>query len=93
MPKKIPLRQCIGCNSMKEKKEMLRIVKSENDAIALDRTGRLNGRGAYICSDPNCFTKARKTKGLERSFKTRIPNEVYESLEKEFDATRSAESI
>lgn len=85
MAKKIPVRQCIGCGEMKSKKEMMRILKTPEDEIVLDMTGKKNGRGAYLCKQRECLLKARKNKGLERSFKMRIPNEVYESLEREFD--------
>jgi len=83
--KKIPLRQCIGCGEMKNKKEMIRILKTSEDEILLDATGRKNGRGAYICPSLECFKKAVKSKGLERSFKMTIPREVYEALEKEME--------
>jgi len=89
MAKKIPLRQCIGCGAMKSKKEMLRILKTNEGDIRLDITGRVNGRGAYTCIEETCFLNARKKKGLERSFKMRIPDEVYEDLIKEFDAIRN----
>ena len=86
MAKKIPLRQCVGCGEMRGKKEMLRVLKSaENDTFCLDITGKKNGRGAYVCKNRDCLVKARKSKGLERSFKMSIPNEVYDVLEKEFD--------
>lgn len=81
--KKIPLRQCIGCGEMKSKKEMIRVLKTTEDEIVIDATGRKNGRGAYICPSMECFKKAVKSKGLERSLKTAIPKEVYEALEKE----------
>ena len=81
--KKIPLRQCIGCSEMKSKKEMIRILKTPDDEIILDATGRKNGRGAYICPSMDCLKKAEKGKGFERSFKMAIPKEVYETLEKE----------
>lgn len=81
--KKIPLRQCIGCGEMKSKKEMIRILKTPDDEIILDATGRKNGRGAYICPSMECLKKAEKGKGLERSFKMAIPKDVYETLEKE----------
>ena len=81
--KKIPLRKCVGCNAMKEKKEMIRVIKTPENEIVLDATGRKNGRGAYICADPECLRLARKSKGLARSLKTAIPQDVYESLEKE----------
>lgn len=81
--KKIPLRQCIGCGEMKSKKEMVRVLKTTEDEIVIDATGRKNGRGAYICPSMECFKKAVKSKGLERSLKMAIPKEVYEALEKE----------
>ena len=81
--KKIPLRQCIGCGEMKSKKEMIRVLKTTEDEIVIDATGRKNGRGAYICPSMECFKKAVKSKGLERSLKMAIPKEVYEALEKE----------
>ena len=84
--KKIPLRQCVGCGEMKSKKEMMRVLKTAEDEICLDITGKKNGRGAYLCKQKNCLQKARKNKGLERSFKMSIPEEVYNMLEKEFDA-------
>ena len=83
--KKVPLRQCIGCGEMKSKKEMIRVLKTENEGIVLDATGRKNGRGAYVCPTMECFRKAVKNKGLERSFKMPVPKEVYESLEKEME--------
>ena len=85
MAKKIPLRQCVGCGEMKSKKEMMRVLKTPEDENVLDLTGKKNGRGAYLCISRECLQKARKNKGLERSFKMSIPNEVYDSLEKEYD--------
>ena len=86
MNKKIPLRQCVGCGEMKSKKEMLRILKTaDTNDIVLDVSGKKNGRGAYICRNRDCLMKAIRNKGLERSIKTGIPQEVYLSLEKEFD--------
>lgn len=85
MAKKIPLRQCIGCGEMKGKKEMMRVLKTPEDEILLDATGKKNGRGAYLCREKECLVRARKNKGLERSFKMKIPKEVYDNLEKEFD--------
>jgi predicted RNA-binding protein YlxR (DUF448 family) len=84
MSKKIPLRQCIGCNELKAKKEMLRILKTTEDEVVLDTTGKLNGRGAYLCKNVECLKKAVKNKGIERSFKMPIDKAVYEKLEKEF---------
>ena len=83
--KKIPLRQCIGCGEMKSKKEMIRVIKTAEGEILLDATGRKNGRGAYLCPSMECFKKAVKGRGVERSFKMAIPREVYETLEKEME--------
>lgn len=83
--KRIPLRQCVGCGEMKNKKEMIRVLKTSEDVMILDTTGRKNGRGAYLCPSMECFRKAVKSKGLERSFKMSIPKEVYEALEREME--------
>lgn len=85
MAKKIPMRQCVGCQEMKNKKELIRVLKTAEDEIILDMTGKLSGRGAYLCRDMNCLLQAKKNKGLERSFKMRIPENVYDSLAKEFE--------
>ena len=79
------MRQCVGCKEMKNKREMMRVLKTAEGPIVIDTTGRKNGRGAYLCMTKECLAKARKNKGLERSFKMSIPDEVYEELEKEFD--------
>nr|WP_330407093.1 YlxR family protein [Blautia marasmi] len=79
------MRKCTGCGEMRNKKEMLRVLKTPEEEIVLDATGRKNGRGAYLCFDKECLQKAVKNRGLERSLKTAIPASVYESLEKEFD--------
>ena len=84
--KKVPLRQCIGCGEMKSKKEMIRVIKTADEEILLDATGRKNGRGAYLCPSMECMKKAVKSKGLESSFKMAIPKEVYDALEKEMEA-------
>ena len=81
--KKIPMRMCTGCGEMKPKRELIRVVKSPEGEIALDRTGRLPGRGAYVCPDLECLKKARKTRRLEGVFSSAIPEEVYDALEKE----------
>ena len=91
MAKKIPMRQCVGCGEMRSKKEMMRVLKSTEDSIVLDMTGRKNGRGAYLCMNKECLIKARKNKGLERSFKMSIPKEIYENLEREFEEGEHAE--
>ena len=83
--KKIPMRKCVGCQEMKSKREMIRILKTESEGIILDATGKKNGRGAYICPSRECFQKAVKNKGIERSLKMAIPKEVYEALEKEIE--------
>lgn len=82
---KIPMRQCTGCREMKNKKEMMRVLKTTEDEIILDTTGRKNGRGAYLCFSKACLMQAMKNKGLERSLKMAIPQSVYENLEKEFE--------
>lgn len=84
--KKIPMRKCVGCQETKSKKEMMRVLKTSEDTFELDATGKKNGRGAYLCFSKECFEKAVKNKGLERSFKQAIPKEVYEKLEKEMNA-------
>ncbi|MCI6243164.1 MAG: YlxR family protein [Lachnospiraceae bacterium] len=86
MAKKIPLRKCVGCGSLKEKREMIRVIKTPEDEVVLDATGRKNGRGAYICMNPECLRAARKSKGLERSLKISIPEKVYDGLEKEMSS-------
>ena len=86
MAKKTVLRQCVGCGEMKDKKEMMRVLRTAEGPIVLDMTCRKNGRGAYLCKNKECLVQARKKKGLERSFKVSIPDEIYENLEKEFDA-------
>ena len=83
--RKIPLRKCTGCNEMKSKKELIRVVKNEESQYSLDYTGKKAGRGAYVCPNLNCFAKAQKSKGLERSFKGAVPKEVYEELKKELE--------
>ena len=83
--RKIPMRKCIGCQEMKSKKEMMRILKTTEDEIILDTTGRKNGRGAYLCFSKECFEKAVKNKGLERSLKMNIPQSFYERLKREIE--------
>ena len=80
---KTPLRQCTGCREMKSKKEMIRVLKTPENEIVLDATGRKNGRGAYVCLSQECLDKAVKSRGLERSLKMAVPAEVYEDLKKE----------
>ena len=85
-PKKIPQRQCVGCRTMKNKKDLIRVVKSPEGEISLDLTGKKPGRGAYICPKTACMNKARKAKRLENAFGTQIPPEVYELLEQQVAA-------
>ncbi len=84
--KKIPLRKCTGCQQMKEKKELIRIVKVDGTEYLIDLNGKMSGRGAYICKNIQCFEKAFKSKGLERSFKSAIPKDIYDKLRKELVA-------
>lgn len=79
--KKVPQRLCLGCQQSKPKKELLRIVRSKEGEYAVDTTGRMPGRGAYICHSLDCFALAKKNHGLERSFGCRIAPEVYAALE------------
>ena len=81
--KKIPQRQCVGCREMKEKRVLLRVVKSPEGDVSLDFGGRKPGRGAYVCHDVACLQRARKSRALERAFETAIPAEVYEAMEAE----------
>ncbi len=85
MGKTIPMRLCVGCNEMRDKKDLMRVVKAADGTFCLDFKGKMNGRGAYICKNKDCLTKACKNKGLERSFKMSIPAELTEALLKEFE--------
>ena len=84
MLRKIPMRRCLGCMESKPKKELIRIVKSQDGDISLDRTGRKNGRGAYFCDSKECLEKLIKSKRLEKEFEIKISEDVYEKLKKEF---------
>ena len=81
MPKKLPMRQCVGCREMKPKNQLIRIVRSPEGVISLDFRGKAPGRGVYVCPDATCLKKARKSRGAERSLETTIPDEVYIALE------------
>lgn len=81
MPKKLPLRQCVGCREMKPKRELIRVVKSPEGQVSLDFRGKLPGRGAYLCPNGACLARAKKSKALERAFELPLPSEVYEALE------------
>lgn len=78
--KKIPLRMCVGCQQMKPKKELLRVVHNKDEGVFIDTTGKKNGRGAYICKNISCFEKAKKGKKLERAFEISIGEPIYENL-------------
>ncbi|HOC32774.1 MAG: YlxR family protein [Ruminococcus flavefaciens] len=79
-PKKIPMRMCLGCNEMKPKMELIRVVKSPEGEISLDFKGKAPGRGAYICRSTDCLSKARKARRLEKSFSCKIEESVYEVM-------------
>ena len=81
--KKKPQRQCIGCGEMKDKSELIRVIRTPEDLIELDLTGKKNGRGAYLCKDLDCLKQARKKKSLDRSLKMAVPAEVYDKLSEE----------
>jgi len=88
MQKKVPQRQCMGCRERKAKREMIRVVRCTDGTVSLDFSGKLNGRGAYVCPDPECLKKAIKSKSLDRSLEVTIPEEVYDRLQKEMEAGR-----
>ncbi len=83
--RKIPLRKCTGCQEMKNKKELIRVVRSDEGEFSLDFTGKKSGRGAYVCPNMECLEKAQKNRGFERSFKAAVPKEVYETLKSELN--------
>ncbi len=85
MQKKIPQRQCMGCRERRDKRELLRVVRGTDGTVSLDFSGKLNGRGAYICPKPQCLQQAKKTKALERSLEVEVPEAVYERLNKELE--------
>ena len=85
MQKKIPQRQCMGCRERKAKRELIRVVRQPDGSVSLDFGGKMNGRGAYICPNPECLKKVRKSKALDRSLEVTIPDEVYDRLEREME--------
>ena len=87
MPKKIPMRRCTGCGEMKDKKSLIRIVRTPEGDIKIDRTGKLNGRGAYLCDDLACLRTARKRRSLQRSLDTPIPDEIFDELERRWEVS------
>lgn len=86
MPKKIPMRQCVGCREMKPKKELVRVVRSPEGEISLDFRGKAPGRGAYLCPQTECMKKAIKSKALERGFDCQIPQAIYDALLERMEA-------
>ena len=86
MQKKIPQRQCMGCRDRKPKRELIRIVRGTDGTVSVDFGGKMNGRGAYICPNPECLRKVQRSKALERSLETPIPEEVYDRLVREMEA-------
>ena len=87
MQKKIPMRQCMGCRERRAKRELIRVVRCTDGAVSLDFSGKLNGRGAYICPNLECLKKAQKSKALDRSLEVTIPEEVYGRLLKEMEGS------
>ena len=87
MQKKIPQRQCMGCRERKNKRDMIRVVRQTDGTVSLDFSGKLNGRGAYVCPDPECLKKCRKTRSLDRCLEVTIPEEVYDRLTKEMEGS------
>ena len=83
--RKVPMRQCLGCNEHRPKKELLRVVRTPEGEIVLDFTGKRSGRGAYICHNVDCLKKARKSKRIDRSLNVCVPEEVYDRMERELD--------
>lgn len=86
MQKKIPMRQCTGCRTMKDKRELIRVVKSPDGVISLDFRGKKPGRGAYLCKNAECLARAKKSKALERALETEMPAEVYTQLSEQMEA-------
>ena len=87
MQKKVPQRQCMGCRERKNKRDLIRVVRQTDGNVSLDFSGKVNGRGAYLCPDPECLKKARRSKALDRSLETPIPEEVYDRLEREMEVS------
>ena len=83
--KKVPMRMCIGCREMKPKRELIRVVKTPENEIKLDKTGKLNGRGAYVCPNAECLKKLMKQNALSHTFSMKVDESIYEGLEKELE--------
>lgn len=84
-PRKIPQRQCVGCRTMYDKRDLLRVVKSPEGDISLDTTGKKSGRGAYVCRSVECLKKAQKSRALERALEVAIPQEIYDALQQQME--------
>ena len=84
--KKIPMRMCLGCNEMKPKRDLIRVVRSPEGEVSIDLTGKKSGRGAYICRSCECFEKARKARRFEKAFSCKISDVVYDTMEGELKA-------
>ncbi|MBQ2770227.1 MAG: YlxR family protein [Clostridia bacterium] len=93
LPKKIPMRMCVACRTMRPKKELVRIVRTPEGEVLADTTGRMNGRGAYVCRDPECLKKAIKIRALERALETRVEESLYETLKEAFDNGGTDETV
>lgn len=91
MPKKIPMRMCVACRQMRPKRELIRIVRTPEGTVILDRSGRANGRGAYLCDSLDCFRRAVKTRALERALESRLDEDVLQSLQEALHAGSTAE--
>ena len=90
--KKIPQRQCVGCRTMRDKPSLLRVVRAPEGGISLDFQGKKPGRGAYLCQDPACLKRARKTRALERALGVSIPPEVFDALEEELRGVHGSDA-
>lgn len=84
--KKIPMRMCLGCNEMKPKRDLIRVVRSPEGEVSIDLTGKKSGRGAYICRSCGCFERARRARRFEKAFSCKISDEVYDTMESELKA-------
>lgn len=85
MPKKIPMRQCLGCREMKPKRELVRVVRSPEGSVSVDLRGKANGRGAYLCPNPDCLKRAIRSKALSRALETEIPEDIFNALAAEME--------
>lgn len=89
MVKKVPLRKCIACGNMYDKRELIRVIRSSEGVYSIDFTGKANGRGAYVCNSEECINKCLKTKALNRAFKENIPDDIYRKLSEEYEQSKN----